>query len=728
MNLKPVLDVAIQVASALDAAHRAGIVHRDIKPENIMIRPDGVVKILDFGIAKLTEKKDKSIDADAATTIKADGTSPGMIIGTASYMSPEQAKGKPVDARSDLFSFGVVLYEMLTGKQPFDGENALDVIGSILNKEPVPIQQLIPEVPQEIGRIISKTLKKDREERYQTAKDLLIDLKDVKQDLELQNKLHYTTSPNREEPKTQILNATTSDAGHTTSSAEYLISEIKSHKRGLAIGFMVLLLASIGLSYWFFTPRSANTKGQIESIAVMPFVNEIGNGDTEYLSDGMTESLINGLSQLPKLSVKAWSSVFRYKGKQVEPQQIGNELSVQAVLNGRIMQRGESLLLSLELVDVQNGNQIWGEQYNRKLTDLTSLQSEIAQDVSNKLQAKLSSADEKRAAKNYTENTEAYQLYLKGRYHWNKRTGADITKSVEYFKQAIDKDPTYALAYAALADAFITVPQYTGASPHDAFPKARAAAIKALEIDETLAEAHTALANVYDEYDWHFPEAEKEYKRAIELNPNYATAHQWYSGYLLTLGRYEEAIAEMKRARELDPLSLSINTSLGYTYLESGRLDEAEVQLLKTLEMDEKFPFANLYLTLVYERKGMFDKAISQAEKLVLLRGAAPEQAAKNSAKLREAYKKFGEKGYGRKLIELYEKRDPASRLPPIAPLSKIASAYAHVGDKDKAFAYLEEAFEKREAGVKDLKLSIYDPIRSDPRFQDLVRRIGLPQ
>jgi serine/threonine-protein kinase len=725
MNLKSVLDVATQVTSALDVAHQAGIVHRDIKPENVMIRPDGVVKILDFGIAKLTEKKVSAIDAEAATAIKA-GTSPGMIIGTANYMSPEQAKGKDIDARSDIFSFGIVLYEMMAGKPPFEGENAMDVIGSILNKEPAPIQQLLPETSQEIERIISKTLKKDRDERYQTAKDLLIDLKDVRQDLELQSKLEHMASPNRDELKTEILNATTSEAGHTTSSAEYVVSEIKNHKSGFAIGLIVLLFAFVGFSYWLFTLRSSSAKGQIESIAVMPFVNESGNADTEYLSDGMTESLINGLSQLPKLAVKARSSVFRYKGKQVEPQQIGSELSVQAVLNGRILQRGENITLGLELVDVQSGNQIWGEQYNRKFSDLTALQSEIARDVSNKLQAKLSSADEKRATKNYTQNNEAYQLYLKGRYHWNKRTAGDITKSVDYFKQAIDKDPSYALAYAALADAYILIPNYTGASPHDAYPKARAAATKALEIDETQAEAHTALATVYEEYDWNFPAAEKEFKRAIELNPNYATAHHWYSEYLLTMGRDEEAIAEMKRAQELDPLSLIINAVLGYTYLDSRRLDEAEVQLQKTLEMDENFPRANLYLSLLYERKGMFDKAISQGEKLAVLSGVAPEQAAKETAELREAYKRFGAKGYWQKQVEFYE-RNPTSKSNSTTPLSVIAAMYVQQGDKDKAFAYLERAYEKREADVTYLTSPIYDPIRFDPRFTDLSRRIGLP-
>ncbi|MCA1626204.1 MAG: protein kinase [Acidobacteria bacterium] len=700
MNFKSVLDVAIQVISALDAAHRAGIVHRDIKPENVMIRPDGVVKILDFGIAKLTEKKVATIDAEAATTIKAEGTTPGTIIGTASYMSPEQAKGKPVDARSDIFSFGVVLYESLSGKQPFEGENAMDVIGSILNKEPVPIQQLIPEVPQEIGRIISKTLKKDREERYQTAKDLLIDLKDVKQDLEFQNKLERTSSPNRENVKTQVFNAATGNAAHTTSSAEYIATEIKQHKRGFVVGLAILLLAAIGLGYWFFANRSA---AQIESIAVMPFVNESGNVDVEYLSDGMTETLINSLSQLPKLSVKARSSVFHYKGKTVTTQTVASELTVQAILNGRVVQRGDNLLLSLELVDARTGNQIWGEQYNRKLTDIAALQSEIVRDVSQKLRTRLSGADEQKLSKNFTVNPEAYQLYLKGRYHWNKRTGADIRKSVDYFQQAVDKDPNYALAYAGLAQAYILIPNYARESPKEPYEKARAAAMKALEMDETLADAHTALASIKADYDWNFPEAEKEFRRAIELNPNDATTRQWHSGNLLVLGRNDEAIAEMKKNRQYD---------------------QAIEQLQKTVEMDRNFPRAHLYLELTYEEKEMFEEAISEFEKHSVLQAISPEEAAKEATELREGYKKSGANGYWRKQIEIAEKRR-ASHSESSLPLSVEASFYAQLRENDRAFALLEKAYEQREAELIYLKSPIYDSLRSDPRFQDLLRRVG---
>jgi serine/threonine-protein kinase len=686
-----------------------------------MIRPDGFVKILDFGIAKLIEKRNKLVEAEAATAIKAEGTSPGMIIGTASYMSPEQARGKDIDARSDIFSFGVVLYEMITGKQPFAGESAIDTISSIIHKEPVPLNQLIPEIPRQLQHIVEKSLRKDREERYQTVKDLVVDLKHIKQDLQLQNQLERTASPNREEPKTQILSATTSDAAHTTSSAEYVVSEIKSHKSGFAIGLIVLLLASISLGYWFFTSRSANTKGQIESIAVIPFVNASGNADNEYLSDGMTESLINSLSQLPKLSVKARSSVFRYKGKEVDPQDVGNALSVQAVLLGRVVERADNITLNLELVDARTGNQIWGEQYNRKRTDLVSLQTEIARDVSNKLRAKLSGAEEQRVTKSYTANTEAYQLYLRGRYHWNKRTAKDLQKSVEYFNQAIEKDPNYALAYAGLADSYVLFSGYNVASPNEAYPKARTAAVKAIEIDETLAEAHTALAEIKFKYEWNFDAAERGYKYAIELNPNYPTARQWYSEYLSIVGRHDEAFAQMKRAQELDPLSLIINRELGLILMDRREYDAAIEQLLKTIEIDSSFAPAHTDLGLVYAQKLLYQESITEHQKAISL---DPENAFALS-NLGYTYAKSGRKDEARKVLNQMQELSARRYVSPL----DIASIHAGLGEKNEAFELLEKAYKQHDDDL--LFLKIHPPmesLRTDLRFQDLLRRVGLPQ
>ena len=724
MNLKSVLDIAIQVASALDAAHRAGIVHRDIKPENVMIRPDGFVKILDFGIAKLTEKKTDSIDEEAATAIKAAGTSPGMIIGTAAYMSPEQARGKDIDARSDIFSFGVVLYEMLSGKPPFEGENALDVIGSILNKEPVPIQQLIPEVPQEVGRIIGKALKKDREERCQTSKDLLIDLKNVKQDLELQNKLERTASPQGEEPKTQIISAATSDATHTTSSAEYVANEIKSYKSSFVIGLMVLLLTSVGFCYWYFTGRSTK---QIESIAVLPFVNESGNSDVEYLSDGMTESLIGSLSQLPNLNVKARTSVFRYKGKDIDPKRIGQELSVQAILIGRLVQRGQDTTLYVELIDALTENVLWKDNYSRSMSNLASLQSDIAKDVSNKLKTKLSGAVEEQVTKTYTENTEAYQLYLKGLYHWNKRTADDLKQSISLFQQAVDKDPAYVNAYAGLALTYSVLNDnsvMTREEADEAGLKAKSAARKALELDSNLAEAYAVLANEKVD-EWDFAGAEKDFKRTIELNPNFATARQWYSELLSRLGRHDEALVEVKKAYELDPFSPAVNMNVGLRYLDARRYDEAIVQFKRLIETEPTYPNSYWFLGEIYAERGMYEEALDLwCKGDVLFKSNTPESCERENAAIREAIKKEGAMGLWRKNLERslkdYEKGTHLAMY--------VAAAYARLGEKERAFEWLEKAFAAHEPQLAYLKNErAFDNVKSDPRFVDLLNRIGLP-
>ena len=723
MNLKSILDVAVQVISALDAAHRAGIVHRDIKPENIMIRPDGFVKILDFGIAKLIEKRTNPIDEEAATAIKA-GTQYGMIIGTASYMSPEQARGKDIDARSDIFSFGVMLYEMLVGKPPFEGENAIDVIGSILNKESVPLSQLIPDIPRELQHIVEKCLRKDREERYQTVKDLLIDLRQLKIRLELDAEIKRTAAPYQEESKTQTFKATTSDVLHTTSSAEYVANEIKSHKTAFAIGLMVLLLASVGLGYWYFTGRSTK---QIESIAVMPFANESGNADNEYLSDGMTETLISSLSHLPNLSVKARSSVFRYKGKEIHPQQVGKELNVQAVLLGRVIQRGNQLTLRLELVDAQTENVIWSEQYNREQTDLVALQSEIAREVSQKLRTRLSGAEEQRVAKTYTANPEAYQLYLQGLYYWHKRTPEDIRKSIVLFQQATEKDPSYAQAYAGLALAFRVLPLNSAMTTKETKElqlKQRVALRKAQELDDSLPEIHAALGDFKHTVDWDFVGAEIEFKRAIELNPNYATARQWYSEFLSLMGRREEAFVEINKAHELDPFSRAVSGNIGLRFYAARRFDEAIAQHKKLIEMEPNYPIVHSFLAMAYEAKGMYQEAIAETRIAdILLERDSTEASERKSAAFTQALKTGGAQGYWRKQLELSLKEYEQGYQSAFG----IAETYAWLGEKDLAFEWLEKSFAAHEVNLVGVKAKpAFDGLSSDPRFQELLRRVGL--
>jgi eukaryotic-like serine/threonine-protein kinase len=485
-----------------------------------------------------------------------------------------------------------------------------------------------------------------------------------------------------------------------------------------SIGFFIVAALAAGAYFYFGRGPSR----QIESIAVMPFLNAAGNPDIEYLSDGITESLINSLSQVPSLSVKARSSVFTYKGKEVTAQQVGKDLSVQAVLNGRVTQRGDQVLLNVELVDAATGNQIWGDQYMRRIADLVQLQSEIARDVSGKLKAKLSGADQDRVVKNYTGNSDAYKLYLRGRYHWNKRTRDDVRKSIEFFQQAADRDPTYALAYAALAESYILAPNYALTTSQDAYPKARAAALKSIEIDPTLAESHNALASVMSGYDWKFNDAETEWRKALSLNPNYATGHQWYGEHLLFMGRYEEGLAEMRLAEQLDPLSLIINALLGTALRLNGKPGEAEEQFRKTLEMDPKFPRAHLFLAELYQFTGRYEEAVDEFAKVFELGGGPSERIQKFTTTVKAAYKANGPKGYSRAMAELFESDKSLS-----PPATVLAGYWLAAGETDKAFAVLEEAFRNHEDGIIFLRDPRLDAMKSDPRYHDLLRRVGFP-
>jgi serine/threonine-protein kinase len=688
MSLAETLSVAVQMASALSAAHEAGIVHRDIKPENVMLRPDGLVKVLDFGLAKLTERPAATSDAEvdsqtlAATHLSTD---PGVVMGTASYMSPEQARGLKVDARSDIFSLGVVTYEMIAGQAPFVGATTSDVIAAILTKEPAPLSRHAPTVSAELERIVCRALEKDREERYQVIRDLLLDLRRLKQQLEFEAELARARSSGAD------VEVAPQPEAAKLETAKEAARRSRSHKA-------------------------------IDSLAVLPLVNANSEPDTEYLSDGITESLINNLSQLPKLKVMARSTVFRFKGREADAQAVGRELNVRAVLSGRVLHREGQLVIRMELVDVADGSHLWGEQYNRKLEDIFAIEEEIAQEISEKLRLKLSRGEKKRLAKRQTANTEAYQLYLKGRHFWNRRTAEGMQKAIGYFQQAIDLDPNYALAFAGLADSYALLGfvQIDALAPKEAMPKAREAALNAIELDPGLAEAHASLAFVRQCFDWDWPEVERGFKRAIDLNVGYATAHDWYSvAYLALTGRLDEALAETRRAQELDPLSLIINKHVGWHYYFKRQYDQAIQQYLKTLEIDPNFVQARLDLGKAYVQKAMFEEAIAELNKARSLSANSPAIV----AALGHAYALSGRESEARQVIEKLKK---AGRRHYIASYL-IAEIYVGLGEKKLAFEWLEKAYAERSGYLVYLKVEPrFDSLRSDQRFADLLRRIGL--
>lgn len=715
-TLKSTLEIAIQITSALDAAHRAGIVHRDIKPENVMLRPDGLVKILDFGIAKLSEQISATSD-EAATALKSEGTSPGMIIGTAHYMSPEQARGRTVDARSDIFSFGIVLYELLTGKRPFDGDNAMDVMGAVLHKEPVPLSQLLPNVPREIDRIVNKSLRKDREQRYQTAKDLLIDLKDANRELEFQDNRHRTATPSAP----ALTAATGSDPQRTTSSAEFIAQEVKKHKFGFALGSL-LLLALIAAGIWYFFSRPVTNTRAIGSIAVLPFQNKSSDADTEYLSDGLAESLIYRLSQLPNLKVSPTSSVVRYKGKDTDITQIAKELEVDAVMSGRVSERGEDLTISVELVDARTKKIIWAEQYDRKMSDLLATQREIATTIAQKLELKLSGNEAKGITKRYTDNNEAYQLYLRGRYSFAKRTKEEMLRAIEYFRQAIKLDPKFALAHARIAETYASMPAYPYLSPKEAFPQAKAAAEQALEIDPSLAEAHTFLAYSLVIYDWKWSEAERSFKRAIELDPTNSAAHFRYGQvYLAPIGRLDEAIAEVKRGLDLEPLDINMGVTLAWVYFGSAQDDMALVQAKKTFDLEPSHPLARWMLSEAYINKAMYGEAISLDEQWL-------HDDPTNQFGLRDAGIAYAKAGRRDKAEEMISKFRELAKTQYV-PTCRIASIYVALDNKDKAYQELDKAFESRDWEMHRLNVDTYwNPLRNEPRFKEMLKRLNLPQ
>jgi len=702
LELSESLTIAVQIADAIGEAHEHGIIHRDIKPANVIITPRGQAKVMDFGLAKLqaaigTEGSNVAAEAPTAAFL----TQPGTVIGTVPYMSPEQVHGQRLDPRTDVFSFGVMFYEMLTGQKLFATESPAGTISAILTKEPPPLTQY----PAELQRVVRKCLEKDREGRYQTMGAVAIELEDVRRNAlvppgEAQSTIN--------EDVTSVIKP----AGPTN---EIIVSK-RNWRPDAELALLLALLVGGGLFYQWFKSRSA----PIGSIAVLPFKNETNNKDFEWLSDGMPDSLINSLSQIPNLSVKSRSSVFRYKDRAVDPEKVAAELSVQTVLEGRIIQHGDDLTITLSLVDGSSGNQVWGTQYDRKISQLVTLQSEIARDVSERLRVRLSRDQQQKLTKDYTTNPQAYELYMRGRVHVFKLVPDEVQQGIKDFQRAIDLDPNYALAYVGLSEANRSLAMGSEFNPVEYLPKAKAAAARALALDDSLSEAHTAWGATVFWADRNWSEAESHYQRALELNPKSIDAHLFYAHLLSNTGRFEESLKEIKRARELDPANPFVSSLEGQFLTAAGRPDDALKTLKETSVLAPGFWFPHIFAASAYIAKGMNSEAIAEAHRASEL---APGQTL-SLAYEGYALGKSGKSDEARAIIDKLLKlsQEPGRWVPPY----HIATVYNGLGKPDETIVWLNKALEQQDPKLAFLKVDrTWNNLRNDSRFQQIMTRAG---
>jgi eukaryotic-like serine/threonine-protein kinase len=689
LPLEEIMKLGIQIAEALDAAHAEGIIHRDIKPANIFVTKRGQAKVLDFGLAKLVPKGIASANTDSGGESPDSTSIVGIISGTPSYMSPEQVRGDDLDQRTDIFSLGLVLYEMATGRQAFGGGTGGAIIEAVLTRPPVSARSINPDIPPSLEAIIDKALHKDRGQRYQHTADMLADLQRLKRNAD----------SGRIDPAGEAQSVPTSTTGHLSS-----VGTPRSRASTQQTG----------------TLRAPRVSKIIGSLAVLPFENLSRDPENDYLSDGITGSLINNLATVPKLRVMAQSTVFRYKGREIDPRVVGRELNVRAVLTGRMMQSGGSLRIGTELVDVATGSQLWGAQFDRKPGDIFVIQDEISNEISGKLRLQLTRAEKKRLVRRHTEDAEAYRLYLQGRHHWNRWTEEGFYKAIAYFQQAVAKDPSYALAYTGVAESYVLLGWNSYLPSKEAFPKGKAAAMTALQFDPDLGEAHTPLAAALWLHDWQWQEAHTEFKRSLELNPTYPTANHYYAEYLMTMGRHVEAIARIKNSQELDPLSLIINVAIGWTSYMGRQYDEAIEQLLRTAELDPNYPMTYWILGLLYRATGRYESAITAGEKGASLSGGSPLMR----AALAHTY---GKSGRAKEALQLLDDLTELAKHKYVAP-HFFAGIHLGLGENDRAIECLEKSWEERCHWLIYLHLDpCMDDLRSDPRFQDLLNRVGLP-